>query len=214
MKTMQKKCLAVCLSLFVLPYMLLSAESSSNSDCFLKTKKEAEQGKAFAQYNLGFMYSTGEGVPQDYGKACEWYQKSAEQGNAKAQCNLGNMYDKGYGVPKDKGKALNWYLKAAEQWFAEAQYNLGVLYSAGDGVPQDYGKAYSWYSVAATFGYDGAKEKRDKVAEKLSPEDLLKAQAMATEIFERIHKKKKKEELRIWGVWSRSGVEKKGDSVE
>ncbi len=53
MKTMRKTCLIVCLSLFVLPSILLSAESSSNSDDFLKTKKSAEQGNAVAQCNLG-----------------------------------------------------------------------------------------------------------------------------------------------------------------
>jgi len=33
----------------------------------------AEQGDAQAQYNLGVMYDTGEGVPQDYALAVKWY---------------------------------------------------------------------------------------------------------------------------------------------
>ena len=33
----------------------------------------AEQGDADAQYNLGFMYRNGQGVPQDYNTAVKWY---------------------------------------------------------------------------------------------------------------------------------------------
>ena len=30
------------------------------------SRQGAEQGDAWAQYNLGFMYATGEGVPEDF----------------------------------------------------------------------------------------------------------------------------------------------------
>ena len=43
-------------------------------------RPSAEQGDALAQYNLGFMYSNGEGVPQDYAEAVKWYRMAAEQG--------------------------------------------------------------------------------------------------------------------------------------
>ncbi len=59
----------------------------------------AEQGNASAQYNLGFMYDIGRGVPQDYKQAVTWYRKAAEQGNAGAQNHLGTMYEHGEGVP-------------------------------------------------------------------------------------------------------------------
>jgi TPR repeat protein len=55
----------------------------------------AEQGDANAQFNLGFMYDNGEGVPQDYAEAVRWYRLAAEQGNAFAQVNLGIMYANG-----------------------------------------------------------------------------------------------------------------------
>ena len=45
----------------------------------------AEQGDAAAQYNLGFLYMKGKGVPQDIKMVIKWYTKAAEQGNAKAQ---------------------------------------------------------------------------------------------------------------------------------
>ena len=70
------------------------------------------------------MYSYGEGVPQDYKKAIEWYQKAAEQGHADAQYNLGWIYEKGRGVSADNYKALEWYEKAAVQGVAMAQEGI------------------------------------------------------------------------------------------
>ena len=61
-----------------------------------------EKGDAATQYNLGFMYSKGQGVAQDYRQAAKWYQKAAEQGNYKAQYNLGGLYYYGQGVKKNK----------------------------------------------------------------------------------------------------------------
>ena len=51
------------------------------------------------------MYYAGLGIPQDYGKAVQWYQKAAEQGHPLAQFGLGAMYAGGQGVPKDRAKA-------------------------------------------------------------------------------------------------------------
>jgi TPR repeat protein len=36
----------------------------------------AAQGHARAQYNLGFMYASGQGVPQDYAEAVKWFRRS------------------------------------------------------------------------------------------------------------------------------------------
>ena len=52
----------------------------------------AEQGNARAQFNLGWMYRHGRGVPQDSKTAVKWYRLAAEQGDAGAQYNLGTMY--------------------------------------------------------------------------------------------------------------------------
>jgi TPR repeat protein len=46
----------------------------------------AEQGNAFSQSILGFMYDSGQGVPRDLGEAL-----AAEQGNPRAQSNLGSV---------------------------------------------------------------------------------------------------------------------------
>jgi hypothetical protein len=112
----------------------------------------AQQGDAYAQYNLGLMYFNGQGVPQDYGQAMQWYRQAAEQGFAQAQHNLGFMYANGQGVPQDYGQAVQWYRRAAEQGHAGAQVNLGTMFLLGQGVPQDYGQAMQWYRQAAEQG--------------------------------------------------------------
>ena len=57
----------------------------------------AEQGDANSQYNLGLMYSRGEGVKQDDVEAAKWFRKAAEQGEAEAQFKLAMMYEFGRG---------------------------------------------------------------------------------------------------------------------
>ena len=73
----------------------------------------AEQGDAFAQANLGLMYTNGQGVPQDDTEAVRWYRLAAEQGHALAQLNLGWRYNNGQGVPQDFVTAHMWYNLAA-----------------------------------------------------------------------------------------------------
>jgi len=70
----------------------------------------AEQGIATAQFKLGWMYSNGNSVPQDYKAGVKWYTLAAEQGHAGAQNNLGLMYSNGKGVPQDYKTALKWWL--------------------------------------------------------------------------------------------------------
>jgi len=72
-------------------------------ECF---QKAAKQGYAPAQFNLGFCYEKGQGVPRNFTKAIEYYQKAAEQNYAPAQCNLGWCYESGNGVTPDINKAF------------------------------------------------------------------------------------------------------------
>ena len=75
----------------------------------------AEAGDAIAQYNLGFMYANGEGVPQDHAEAARWYRLAGDQGIARAQSNLGLLYENGEGVPQDYVQAHMWTNLAVAQ---------------------------------------------------------------------------------------------------
>ena len=112
-------------------------------------ERQAANGNAEAQTNLGDLYYDGRGVPKDYDQAALWFRKAAEQGNADAQLSLGYLYLDGEGVPQDATQAAAWSRKAADQGNARAQWLLGGLYLDGQGVPQDYAESYFWYDLAA-----------------------------------------------------------------
>jgi hypothetical protein len=73
----------------------------------------AEQGHPEAQYQLGFLYRTGWGVPRDYEEAFKWFHRAADQGNSSAQTNLGFMYCDAEGVQQDHVQAYMWFSLAS-----------------------------------------------------------------------------------------------------
>ena len=87
----------------------------------------AEQGEATAQSNLGFIYSNGQGVPQDYKEAVKWFRLSAEKGYASAQFNLGLMYVKGQGVLQDYALAHMWFNIAGSNGNKDAVKNRNIV---------------------------------------------------------------------------------------
>jgi TPR repeat protein len=84
----------------------------------------ADHGDAMAQFNVGWLYEAGWGVPRNYAEAAKWYRLSADQKNAVAQSNLARMYLEGRGVPKDEARALRLYCRAADAGEPEAQAYL------------------------------------------------------------------------------------------
>ncbi|MEH6405216.1 MAG: tetratricopeptide repeat protein [Sneathiella sp.] len=69
----------------------------------------------------------------------------------------------------------------AEQGDVKAQYNLGAVYENGKGVWQDYKKAHMFYNLAASNGDAIGGESRDKLAKKMTPQQISEAQNMARE---------------------------------
>jgi TPR repeat protein len=87
----------------------------------------AEQGNAAAQSNLGFMYETGMGLPQDRAEAAKWYRLAAEQGRANAQYNLGRMYATGQGVAKDQAEMLKWRRRSSREAGSRRRSSAGYF---------------------------------------------------------------------------------------
>ena len=77
----------------------------------------ADAGDAHAQFNLGSMYKTGQGVYQSDYEAAKWFRKAAEQGYSMSQHNLGCCYKDGIGVSQNYYEAVKWFRKAAEQGY-------------------------------------------------------------------------------------------------
>ena len=141
----------------------------------------AAKGDAHAQYELGFMYDRGLGVPQDFREAASWYRKAAEQGNASAQFYLGQAYDLGKGIAPDYNEAAVWYRKAAEQGESLAQLNIGFLYEQGQGVPVDRVQAYKWYSLAAMAGNEIAPKNIKDAETRMTTREIKEARELARE---------------------------------
>lgn len=119
---------------------------------FRRTKLEAEKGDLEAQVDLGVMYFSGEGIPQNYGEALKWYRRAADKGNAAAQNNLASMYLKGHGVPRNPIEGAKWMQSAAKQGLPKAQLNMGALYADGIGVGRNALEAVRWIRRAADQG--------------------------------------------------------------
>ena len=87
-------------------------------------ERTAETGDAAAQYELGVLYSNGEGVKRDYTKAKEYFELAAAQNYANAQFALGYFYAHAKGVEEDNDKARKYFKLAAAQGHKPAQKAL------------------------------------------------------------------------------------------
>jgi TPR repeat protein/uncharacterized caspase-like protein len=112
----------------------------------------AEKGKADAQFDLGFAYAKGQGVPRDDVLARHWFELAAAQGAAKAQYWMGAMLERGRGGPRSYADALQWYRRAADQGFSPAEVAMGRLYGRALGVARDVAQRNDWYRRAAEHG--------------------------------------------------------------
>ena len=173
---------------YILLLTVVLASNAFAAPDFDETMAEANQGAAYAQFNLGVMYDNGDGVPENDAEAVRWFRKAADQGYAPAQFNLGNMYHFGEGVPVNDAEAVKWYRKAADQGKRTAQFNLGVMYYNGDGVPENHVRAYVWLSMAKTQGYESAKKAVETVKNLMTKQQIAQAQALATQCYESDYK--------------------------
>ena len=113
--------------------------------------RAAEQNLREAQYTIGLMHDTGDGLDKDLEEAAKWFAKAADQGLPEAQQYMGIYHESGLGgLAKDFNKAAEWFRKAANQGYGDAQYHLGYLYVTGDGVERSsYTEAANWFLRAA-----------------------------------------------------------------
>lgn len=116
--------------------------------------RDAEQGDAEAQCQLGEHYYTGE--KKDYRRALAYYLQAAESGHALAQRRAGEMYMSGKKIGRNMNEATKWFTLAAEQGDIVAHYQLGECY--WEGKKQDKNLAFDHYFLAAKAGYVPAQQ--------------------------------------------------------
>ena len=118
---------------------------------------EAKKGDADAQYKLGQIYQSGDGLPRDEQESLKWITSAAKQAHAEAEWLLGFTYEEGFGVERSSKEAARWYQRAAEHGHAGAQLYLANLYENGaiDGL-QNFLMAIYWYEKADERGQPDA----------------------------------------------------------
>ena len=135
-------------------------------------KLAAEEGHPAAQFRLGMLYSTGNGIPYlakrgiggfsnlkraNNVEAAKWYKKAADNGHGEAAFYLGNLYASGsIDLKQDYKRALDWYRKADSLGNVDALNNLGYLHDEGLGTPRDQKRAGEFYTRGAEAGSAGA----------------------------------------------------------
>ncbi len=151
--------------------------------------KSDDQMNANAEYARGLQYYNGgdykKGASHDYEEAMRRFRKAADYGNVEALSMIGIMYEKGNGVQQNYGEAVKWYRKAADRGDTTTQSILGMMYESGKVVPQDYVQAHMWYNLivahAEGIERDMAVKDRDRLAAKMTPEQIAQAQRLSRE---------------------------------
>ena len=110
--------------------------------------RQANEGNAIAQTDIGKMYAEGRGVSQDFDQAKMWFEKAVLQKQPDALYNLGLLYANGDGVEQDWTEAVRWYRPAAELGQADAENSLGLRYEKGQGIDKDLVQAYKWFVLS------------------------------------------------------------------
>jgi TPR repeat protein len=131
-------------------------EDPESTEAFSLFYQAALQNHTKAQFQVGYMYTKGYGIAQDYNLGMDWLKKSARTGNVKAILTIGEYHEYGYHTPTNIHVAIEWYTKAANRGNATAQFNLGRIYEFEEEV-NDLQKAINWYQKAVKGNHDDAK---------------------------------------------------------
>ena len=76
----------------------------------------------------------------------------------------------------------------AKEGSSKAQYKLALMYEKGEGFLQDFVYAHMWANLSVANGYSDAKSLRDKLANKMTPSQMEKAQDLARECMKKKYK--------------------------
>jgi TPR repeat protein len=143
-----------------------TSDAGDKGKALMALQYAADQGHLAAQWKVGRMYASGDGVPQDDQRAFVYFSQIANAhpdeppGTPRAQIvanafvALGHYYLTGIPnstVVQDTARAREMFAYAASYFGdADAQYQLGRLYL--DGTPSDPHQAARWFLLAATKG--------------------------------------------------------------
>ena len=153
-------------------------------------------GDMDAQFNYAILVRNGLGRAQNYSEALYWTWLSYASGLEKADKVLKKILEL---VPEESHQQIRervslFILNKINSGDRGSLLNFGKYYL--NILPEeDYNKSYLYYSIAAAFGEDGAKEKRDEILIDVDNEKIVEIQTQASEMFEKLRKGEKIEML-------------------
>jgi len=151
-------------------FLIFSLNSLSNADQKNDLIKDANEGDAIAQNNLGFNYLYGQkGFAKNIEKAIKYLNLAAEQEQVNAMTTVGWTYFTGeFGAPKDDEEAIYWNQRASDLGCATASYNMGFFYYSGFvGLDQNLTIAKKYWLLSASQYLD-----KDNICD-APPDELL-----------------------------------------
>lgn len=147
----------------------------SSADQIAALEAAAAAGDPMAQWQLGLMYESGEGVAKDKAKAFGYFSEIADQHAdtapkgteadivAHSFVKMSEYYKDGLpdaGVPKDEDQSIKLIMHAASYFGdADAQYKVGELYLDAKELGNNPIQSARWLSLAAKKGHAPAQAK-------------------------------------------------------
>lgn len=126
-------------------------------------------------------------IGRTYEAAMLW-RKAAKKGHAESQSALASALANGHGVHVRTEEAFRWRLAAARQGHAMSQRNVAIAYRDGKIVPRNLIEAYKWLSIEMDNVGELKRHStyllREKLAEEMSPSDLVVARRAVLEWLE------------------------------
>ena len=144
-----------------------------------------------AQNLYSQIFYAGNITPQDFEKAYFW-SNIAYLGGYKKSEKITSLLDDI--LEEDQKTKINAKIKVFLEKHAKEKNKLAILQLAkyylklADEI--DYANAYKWYNVAVAMGIKTATKKRDEMLSELSAEQIIEAQKLSNEIFNRMNKTK------------------------
>ena len=125
---------------------------STVSQKYFYAKRAAEKGNARAQFDLGVMYATGNGVEKNEKLALKWFNIAAQNNFSKRQEIKNNNRMVSISKPMREEPVSQQFLfakRAADKGNVRAQFDLAMMYLAGNGVRKNEQLAFKYFHTAA-----------------------------------------------------------------
>ena len=116
----------------------------------------ADKDRSGAEYELGRLYSLGEGVPLDLAQTVAWWERASAQHDLRTTLRLAHLLLDDASGQRNPARAVELLKQAAVDHSAAAMVQLGDLAAAGTGMARDDAVALVWWRRAAQEGQSGA----------------------------------------------------------